>query len=255
MQIQFDIEINFIDKVLSFSQHDIPSQRLSSLPSWFWRGVILVLCMLWATNFAVIKDITAQPGVTTQMHLGFEEGGFVHRKKMRVRRAAKLTQCGPILSISNKREYVEVLKAVGSFEHFVQDATAISCIWLRYAVSRFSVAAGFLLPWMLVRNLLPLLWVELWVCMFSWSKLRTRVALQSVWTSSVCHGFSMRKLPGCYTLPPPLFFFGQQDSEHLLAEGLFASCRMRQLGGLWLYWSGSKDAVSYHGMVEAQVGS
>ena len=56
---------------------------LSSLPSWFWRGVILVLCMLWATNFAVIKDITAQPGVTTQM----------------------------------------------------------------YAVSRFSVAAGFLLPW------------------------------------------------------------------------------------------------------------
>lgn len=62
---------------------------------------------------------------------------------------------------------MEVLKAVGSFEHFVKDATAISCIWLRYAVSRFSVAAGFLLPWMLVRNLLPLLSVELWVCMFS----------------------------------------------------------------------------------------
>lgn len=41
---------------------------LSTLPSWFWRGVILVLCMLWATNFAVIKDITAQPGVSTQMY-------------------------------------------------------------------------------------------------------------------------------------------------------------------------------------------
>ncbi|CAE6956778.1 unnamed protein product [Symbiodinium natans] len=41
---------------------------LSALPSWFWRGVILVLCMLWATNFAVIKEITAQPGVTTQMY-------------------------------------------------------------------------------------------------------------------------------------------------------------------------------------------
>jgi len=41
---------------------------LSSLPNWAWRGVILVLCMLWATNFAVIKEITAQPGVTTQMY-------------------------------------------------------------------------------------------------------------------------------------------------------------------------------------------
>lgn len=102
MQIQFDIEINFIDKVLSFSQHDIPSQRLSSLPSWFWRGVILVLCMLWATNFAVIKDITAQPGVTTQMHLGFEEGGFVHRKKMRVRRARSLLNVGPYYQLATR---------------------------------------------------------------------------------------------------------------------------------------------------------
>jgi hypothetical protein len=33
--------------------------RLSTLPSWFWRGVILVLCMLWATNFAVIKVLLA----------------------------------------------------------------------------------------------------------------------------------------------------------------------------------------------------
>ncbi|CAJ1371418.1 unnamed protein product [Effrenium voratum] len=41
---------------------------LASLPSWTWRGVILLLCVLWATNFAVIKDITAQPGVTTQMY-------------------------------------------------------------------------------------------------------------------------------------------------------------------------------------------
>lgn len=52
-----------------------------------------------------------------------------------------------------------------------------------------------------------------------------------------------------------LFFWQLQDSEHLLAEGLFASCRMRQLGGFWLYWSGPKDAVSYHRMLEAQVGS
>ena len=35
---------------------EAPKPRLSALPSWFWRGVILVLCMLWATNFAVIKD-------------------------------------------------------------------------------------------------------------------------------------------------------------------------------------------------------
>ncbi|CAK9013664.1 unnamed protein product [Durusdinium trenchii] len=41
---------------------------LSSLPGWLWRAVILFLTMLWATNFAVIKDITAQPGVNTQMY-------------------------------------------------------------------------------------------------------------------------------------------------------------------------------------------
>ncbi len=52
-----------------------------------------------------------------------------------------------------------------------------------------------------------------------------------------------------------LHFTQLQDSEHLLAEGLFASCRMRQLGGFWLYRSGSKDAVSYHRILEAQVGS
>lgn len=41
---------------------------LNGLPSWTWRLVILVLCMVWATNFAVIKEITAQPDVTTQLY-------------------------------------------------------------------------------------------------------------------------------------------------------------------------------------------
>lgn len=41
---------------------------LESLPDWFWRIVILLLCMIWATNFAVIKEITAEPGVTFQLY-------------------------------------------------------------------------------------------------------------------------------------------------------------------------------------------
>lgn len=39
-----------------------------SLPQWAWRLVILALCMIWATNFAVIKEITAAPGVSTQLY-------------------------------------------------------------------------------------------------------------------------------------------------------------------------------------------
>lgn len=39
-----------------------------SMPPWFWRLVIWLLCMVWATNFAVIKEITAQPGVTTELY-------------------------------------------------------------------------------------------------------------------------------------------------------------------------------------------
>ena len=49
--------------------------RLSSLPNWVWRGVILVLCMLWATNFAVIKDGASEPWVLRPLgfwHLGAE---------------------------------------------------------------------------------------------------------------------------------------------------------------------------------------
>lgn len=42
---------------------------LSQFPRNFWRFMILVLCMIWATNFAVIKEITAQPGVSTQLYV------------------------------------------------------------------------------------------------------------------------------------------------------------------------------------------
>lgn len=45
-----------------------PEDQLAQLPRWAWQLVILFLCMIWATNFAVIKEITAQPGVTTQLY-------------------------------------------------------------------------------------------------------------------------------------------------------------------------------------------
>eukprot|EP00929_Paragymnodinium_shiwhaense_P108446 TRINITY_DN7476_c0_g2_i1.p1 TRINITY_DN7476_c0_g2~~TRINITY_DN7476_c0_g2_i1.p1 ORF type:complete len:456 (-),score=103.63 TRINITY_DN7476_c0_g2_i1:250-1617(-) len=41
---------------------------LAKLGTGFWRFVILLLCMLWATNFAIIKEITAQPGMSTQLY-------------------------------------------------------------------------------------------------------------------------------------------------------------------------------------------
>mmetsp|Transcript_13764 Transcript_13764/g.28767 ORF Transcript_13764/g.28767 Transcript_13764/m.28767 type:complete len:358 (+) Transcript_13764:1-1074(+) len=40
----------------------------NKLPAWAWRLVILALCMLWATNFAVIKEITLEPNVTTPLY-------------------------------------------------------------------------------------------------------------------------------------------------------------------------------------------
>lgn len=41
---------------------------MSTWPTWAWRLVILGLCMIWATNFAVIKEITGALGVTTQLY-------------------------------------------------------------------------------------------------------------------------------------------------------------------------------------------
>ncbi|CAJ1945574.1 unnamed protein product [Cylindrotheca closterium] len=44
----------------------------SDLPEWFeplaWRGVILVLCALWASNFSATKVVMAQPGVDASLY-------------------------------------------------------------------------------------------------------------------------------------------------------------------------------------------
>jgi len=64
----------------STSQNDLieqlESQQTSTLPSdlpeWFeelaWKGVILVLCALWASNFAATKLVVSQPGVDPSMY-------------------------------------------------------------------------------------------------------------------------------------------------------------------------------------------
>jgi drug/metabolite transporter (DMT)-like permease len=43
-----------------------------ALPSWFesaaWRGVIIVLCALWASNFAAAKLVMSEPGVDSSLY-------------------------------------------------------------------------------------------------------------------------------------------------------------------------------------------
>jgi drug/metabolite transporter (DMT)-like permease len=43
-----------------------------NLPDWFestaWRGVIVVLCALWASNFAAAKLVMAEPGVDSSLY-------------------------------------------------------------------------------------------------------------------------------------------------------------------------------------------
>ena len=50
----------------------IETQDPSSLPGWFepvaWRGVIVILCALWASNFAAAKLVMAEPGVDSSLY-------------------------------------------------------------------------------------------------------------------------------------------------------------------------------------------
>ena len=41
---------------------------VSALEFWGWRGVVVVLCALWASNFSVIKIIISQPGVDSSLY-------------------------------------------------------------------------------------------------------------------------------------------------------------------------------------------
>lgn len=49
-----------------------PSEETLDLPGWFeplaWRAVIIVLCALWASNFAAAKLVMAEPGVDSSLY-------------------------------------------------------------------------------------------------------------------------------------------------------------------------------------------
>lgn len=49
-----------------------PSEQDSNLPGWLepvaWRAVIVVLCALWASNFAAAKLVMAEPGVDSALY-------------------------------------------------------------------------------------------------------------------------------------------------------------------------------------------
>merc|ERR1719253_1716509 len=55
-------------KTTDAAAEDDFEKTLVGLPAAFWQFVILVLCIVWATNFAVIKEITAQEGMTTSLY-------------------------------------------------------------------------------------------------------------------------------------------------------------------------------------------
>lgn len=49
-----------------------PEETTGGLPDWIepvaWRGVIVVLCALWASNFAAAKLVMAEPGVDSSLY-------------------------------------------------------------------------------------------------------------------------------------------------------------------------------------------
>ena len=55
-----------------FQQAQDSDDNLFALPGWFesaaWRGVIIVLCALWASNFAAAKLVMAEPGVDSSLY-------------------------------------------------------------------------------------------------------------------------------------------------------------------------------------------
>mmetsp|Transcript_4945 Transcript_4945/g.11794 ORF Transcript_4945/g.11794 Transcript_4945/m.11794 type:complete len:393 (+) Transcript_4945:43-1221(+) len=60
------------DLVEQLESSQLTSTLPSDLPEWFeelaWKGVILVLCALWASNFAATKLVVSQPGVDASMY-------------------------------------------------------------------------------------------------------------------------------------------------------------------------------------------
>mmetsp|Transcript_4939 Transcript_4939/g.11778 ORF Transcript_4939/g.11778 Transcript_4939/m.11778 type:complete len:394 (+) Transcript_4939:43-1224(+) len=60
------------DLVEQLESSQLTSTLSSDLPEWFeelaWKGVILVLCALWASNFAATKLVVSQPGVDASMY-------------------------------------------------------------------------------------------------------------------------------------------------------------------------------------------
>jgi drug/metabolite transporter (DMT)-like permease len=61
-----------MDSIDSSLQTEQSMSLLKDMPSWFepvaWRGVIVVLCALWASNFAAAKLVMAEPGVDSSLY-------------------------------------------------------------------------------------------------------------------------------------------------------------------------------------------
>jgi drug/metabolite transporter (DMT)-like permease len=57
---------------ISLQNQDNSSLFKDDTPDWFepvaWRGVIVVLCVLWASNFAAAKLVMAEPGVDSSLY-------------------------------------------------------------------------------------------------------------------------------------------------------------------------------------------
>lgn len=64
-----DLSNEFVDQI-EISQQS--ASLSSSMPSWFepvaWRGVIFILCALWASNFAATKLVMNEPGVDSSLY-------------------------------------------------------------------------------------------------------------------------------------------------------------------------------------------
>lgn len=58
-----------IDGIILESEEDLNREKEVEFGSdLFWRGVVVVLCALWASNFAAVKLIMAEPGVDSSLY-------------------------------------------------------------------------------------------------------------------------------------------------------------------------------------------
>ena len=58
--LEYDSSLTTIDKASARDD--------SGASSWFWKGTVVFLCALWASNFAAIKLVVAEPGVDSSLY-------------------------------------------------------------------------------------------------------------------------------------------------------------------------------------------